>query len=45
MAGYHDEDAGYFDERVRHYPFPGEFYRSLMFKPFMKLATPVQEKA
>jgi glycine/D-amino acid oxidase-like deaminating enzyme len=41
MAGYHDEDAGYFDERVRHYPFPGEFYRSLMFKPFMKLATPV----
>jgi len=41
FAGHQDEDARYFDERVRHYPIPGEMYRSLLFKPFMKVMTPV----
>ncbi|RJP19828.1 MAG: FAD-binding oxidoreductase [Candidatus Abyssobacteria bacterium SURF_5] len=40
LAGYNDEDAHYFSDRIRHYPVPGEFYRSLLFKPFMKVMTP-----
>lgn len=41
LTGHQDEDAGYYDEQVFHYPIPGEFYRSLIFKPFMKMMTPV----
>jgi gamma-glutamylputrescine oxidase len=41
LAGHDDEDARYYDQTVRQYPIPGELYRSLLFKPFMKLMTPV----
>ena len=41
ITGSQDDDVRYLAGAKGHYPMPGEFYRSIMFKPFMKMMTPV----
>ena len=41
ITGRNDDDVRYLAGTSGHYPLPGEFYRSIVFKPFMKIATPV----
>ena len=38
ICGHSDEDVRHISKRVRQIPIPDEFYRSIMFKPFMKIA-------
>jgi glycine/D-amino acid oxidase-like deaminating enzyme len=40
VTGHNDGDVHYLAGTAGHYPIPGEFYRSIIFKPFMRLATP-----
>jgi len=39
ITGREDKDTSYLAGTKGHYPLPGEFYKSLMFKPYMKLMT------
>jgi glycine/D-amino acid oxidase-like deaminating enzyme len=41
ITGHADEDTRYLSGVSGQIPIPGEFYRSLMFKPIMRLMTPV----
>jgi gamma-glutamylputrescine oxidase len=41
ITGHADDDTGYLTGVSGQVPLPGDFYRSLMFKPFMSLMTPV----
>ncbi len=41
ITGHRDEDTRFLTGVSGQLPLPGEFYRSLMFKPFMSLMTPV----
>jgi gamma-glutamylputrescine oxidase len=41
MTGHADDDTRYLTGVSGQAPLPGEFYRSLMLKPFMSLMTPV----
>jgi glycine/D-amino acid oxidase-like deaminating enzyme len=41
ITGHTDDDTRYLTGVSGQIPLPGEFYRSLMFKPFMSLMTPV----
>ena len=41
IAGQADQDTRHMCGKTIQIPIPGEFYRSIMFKPFMKMATPV----
>ncbi len=41
ITGHADDDTSYLTGVSGQIPLPGEFYRSLMFKPFMRLMTPV----
>jgi glycine/D-amino acid oxidase-like deaminating enzyme len=41
ITGHDDDDTRYLTGVSGQIPIPGEFYRSLMFKPFMSLMTPV----
>ena len=41
IMGEPDGDMRHLCGRKAQIPIPGEFYRSIMFKPFMKMATPV----
>jgi gamma-glutamylputrescine oxidase len=40
IVGQADEDMDHLVKPVRHYPIPGEIFRSMMSKPFMKIMTP-----
>ncbi|MBI4831358.1 MAG: FAD-binding oxidoreductase [Candidatus Lindowbacteria bacterium] len=40
ITGHDDGDVRLLQGPAGHYPLPGEFYRSIMFKPFMRLAMP-----
>jgi glycine/D-amino acid oxidase-like deaminating enzyme len=40
IAEHHDDDVRHLTDRPGGWPLPGEFYRSLVFKPFMKLLSP-----
>ncbi|MCK5364174.1 MAG: FAD-binding oxidoreductase [Gammaproteobacteria bacterium] len=40
ITGHGDDDTRYLTGVSGQIPLPGEFYRSLMFKPFMSLMTP-----
>lgn len=40
ITGHPDEDMRYMCGRARQIPVPGELYRSLIFKPFMKAMRP-----
>ncbi len=41
ITGHADDDTRYLTGVSGQIPLPGEFYRSLMFKPFISLMTPV----
>ena len=41
ITGRVEDDTRYLTGVSGQIPLPGEFYRSLMFKPFMRLMTPV----
>jgi gamma-glutamylputrescine oxidase len=41
ITGHADDDTRFLTGVSGQLPLPGEFYRSLMFKPFMSLMTPV----
>jgi glycine/D-amino acid oxidase-like deaminating enzyme len=41
ITGHADDDTRYLTGVSGQIPIPGEFYRSLTFKPFMRLMTPV----
>ncbi len=41
ITGHSDDDIRILTESSFHVPFPGDFYRSLMLKPFMRFMTPV----
>ena len=40
ITGRDDEDVRFLAGTAGHYPLPGEFYSSILFKPFMRLMTP-----
>ena len=40
VCGHHDEDMRFMSGRLGQVPIPGEFYRSMLFKPAMKFLTP-----
>jgi glycine/D-amino acid oxidase-like deaminating enzyme len=37
ICGHPDEDSGYVSGKTLRIPIPGEYYRSLIFKPFIKM--------
>jgi hypothetical protein len=41
LAGRDEDDTRFLTGVTGQLPLPGEFYRSLVLKPFMTLATPV----
>ena len=41
ITGHADEDTRYLTGVSGQIPLPGEFYRSLVFKPLMRLLTPL----
>lgn len=41
ITGQADQDLRFLTGDSGHLPFPGDFYRSLMLKPFMNIMTPV----
>jgi glycine/D-amino acid oxidase-like deaminating enzyme len=40
ITGRHDDDVRHLADSSSGYPLPGEFYRSIIFKPFMRMMTP-----
>jgi len=40
ITGHSDEDLRFLAGTSGHIPIPGEFYRSIMLKPFMRIMTP-----
>ena len=41
VTGENDDDIKILTDASMQIPLPGDFYRSLMLKPFMRLMTPV----